>query len=978
MMKASSKDDKASKVSDTKGKKGIILDDAADQAPAKSSKDKDSKSKSSNSNSKNKDKDTKADKNKDDDDDDTFGFWGSSAKKTSGKNADESKKEIANKDSTNGKASLKKGASKDLEDSAKAAKAAKAAKDPTPSPPKSSKDKASMSTSTSKSATKSSVLDKVREINEKNKAKEEKSTPAADPEPTSKSSKKKKEEEAASKAKDKDLTKLTSKTKETSPVDKKKSSSKDKATVPGGFPGDDMDDLIDAPKADKKSSKSKDVKKDDKKDDKASKDVKKSSKETSKSKSPPTPPPEDKPVKKERPRIAKADAGSSWGLFGSGAKKEVKKSTKSKEDADVSPPPKKEKTAAAPVLGRSKSTKTAKEKDKEKDKEAAKSADKSSDSDKPKKTESRPTKARTSSFGGFFGASAPPVRSKSVRADSTTSRPKTSRRGTADVDDNGLPSPPADDTPEMSSKAAKLMGTDKKGKLSRSASTKTKKSAPDPFPIDSDDMVMVNGIDDPVVNGKTSKDKTSKSKSSKEAEPLKKDLPDRTRSKKDSSSKPRKFTKDLDDDIVMVDADRSSGADMTDGPDDMTFITKPKGLQRSNTTSKRPPAKGMGSFFSSFRKNRASSDAGDKPRAVDDDEVTPRKRPLTGGDDPAKRSRRGDGDKDKKSRRSDREAEGYVYNTTGTDDKPPEGPAREEHRAKRAEKDRAAKEALDAELAAADERRAKRRDAEKAKRAAREQEDKDARHAVRAARRAKDEETRANRELEDEVLASAKPRSKRRETEEPKSSREKSSKTDRRRSHMDRPSTSRKKSSAGAVDDYFDPRNGKTPSSKEKDRYAPHDNDPYAGLGNDHTSSWVRSQLSDPAPPPPVEGTVLEDPPVRGQPANEADDILGDEPGVRRRDKKSNGSKRRSRMYADPIAEDQEERQRRRRSTREPEIGSGSGGSAEEQGRYGERRRSTGLGGVKLGQGEKTYDGKTGAGKRSSWFQKLKGGLGEL
>ena len=79
-------------------------------------------------------------------------------------------------------------------------------------------------------------------------------------------------------------------------------------------------------------------------------------------------------------------------------------------------------------------------------------------------------------------------------------------------------------------------------------------------------------------------------------------------------------------------------------------------------------------------------------------------------------------------------------------------------------------------------------------------------------------------------------------------------------------------------------------------------------------------------------------------------------------------------MYTDPLGDEQDERRRRRK---EREVRSSEGSAAEE--RYGGlgsmNSRSNDLGGVKLGAGTKTFDGKTGQGKRSSWFQKVTGGF---
>lgn len=70
----------------------------------------------------------------------------------------------------------------------------------------------------------------------------------------------------------------------------------------------------------------------------------------------------------------------------------------------------------------------------------------------------------------------------------------------------------------------------------------------------------------------------------------------------------------------MVDAGPSSGADVADGPDDMQFITKPKGLQRSGTSAKKPEGKKSGGLFGGFLKR---SDTYERPKkAVLEEEVS--------------------------------------------------------------------------------------------------------------------------------------------------------------------------------------------------------------------------------------------------------------------------------------------------------------------------------------------------------------------
>ena len=938
--------------------------------------------------------------------------WGASLKKTTGKKITDEisgKKEIGAKGLTNQKSTGTKEVSNEPEATNKKDDQDDQDDQPWMSQPSKST-KSAMSTSTSKATKNSSVLQRVKEIErEKNNNKATQSAPPdadanVDPQSTSKI-----DHKAGAPSKSKDVASnktAASKTKALSPDSKTKKKASKEEAVPGSFPGEGMDDdfnnldelLHDEAPLEKQESK---------KSAKSTKDSKLTSKtrDTPESKRPPTPPPEtkeEKPAKKERPRIAKEGGASSWGLWGPAPPK--KKETKSKDDADVSLPAKK---AATPGFTRSKSTRTAKEKDKA----TVKSDSKSSDSDKPKKMESRPPKSRGSSFGALFG---PPTRTKSVRKNSTAaSGPKSasSRRQSVDVDATGLPSPPDEEAPDMSSKAAKMMGT---AKLDRRASTRGKQKAsgkknpamfeklletadggglavPDPYAIDSDDMVMVNDLDGVLPEGKktsTANGIGSKSKSkgtdADQGSSLKKDLPDRTKSKRESKMEPSsskrksKIGNDFDDDVVMVDAGSSGDAGVEPGPDDMQFITKPKGLQRSATSSKRADSKPVGlggGLFGAFRKSRRAPEVHELPKGrapVADEEIAPRKRTVTGGDDSAKRPRR---DERRKSEKTDRAAEGYVYETArdggGAAEAEDVDARREKRRAKRAEDDRISKEQREEALKYEADRRAKRREADKAKpkedrdRRARKDEEAEARRLEekedrRAAREARRREEEANRALEDDIL---KPRSKRRDTEKevPAASSSRPRTSDRRRSHVDkateRPKSSRRKSTMTPVDDYFDPRNG----------HSVNENDPYGG--NDHTASWVKSQVSEPPEPPPVEPTILEQAPdfrAKGAP-----DLMEDEYARRASHKKP---KRSSRMYTDPLGDEQEERRRRRK---EKGVRSSEGSAAEE--RYGGlgsmNRRPSDLGGVKLGAGTKTFDGKTGQGKRSSWFQKVTGGF---
>ncbi|KAI4152756.1 MAG: hypothetical protein LQ340_002728, partial [Diploschistes diacapsis] len=309
------------------------------------------------------------------------------------------------------------------------------------------------------------------------------------------------------------------KRKEVAPAPKAEQGSKD--TVPGSFPDDyldgDLADIVDAPPSPEKP-KSKTTKPKSKREPEPPPEDNMDDllMDSPVGTAPPTPPPEPKPAKKERAKLAKDDGASSWGFWGAAPKKSStpNKKTMSKDDADVVSPAKEK-----PSLGRSKSTRTPKEKEKEKEESRS-----SGGSDKDKEPKPRSRISRTNSFAGFFGSASPAARTKSVRRPSATPRGSSRRQSTADATGSGMPSPPLedepglDDTPKMSSKAAKLMGVGIKD--TRKSKGKAKKSVPDPYTIDDDDMVMVNPIEDPVINapvpGKDKREKLSRSKSKRE------------------------------------------------------------------------------------------------------------------------------------------------------------------------------------------------------------------------------------------------------------------------------------------------------------------------------------------------------------------------------------------------------------------------------------------------------------------------------
>ena len=976
--------------------------------------------------------------------DDAWSFWGS--KKTTGKKADEPKKEITKQDSTNQKVTL-----------AKVSNAPEGTlADEAPQPLKATMSTTKASDTKSKVTGKLSVAEKVKALEKEKERKLEAIAPPPAPEPKAlpKADSPPDKASASTKSKGAAAIKFASKKKNLPPLADQSKTSKD--SVPGSFPSeaadDDIVDVVDMPPVNKPSKKSAKSKKEP-----TMEDMLMEAPAPPSPPAPPTPPPEpvaSKPVKKERARVVRDEGAGSWGFWGSAPKKDVKKERRSKDDADVAPPPPKEKVAA-PGLMRSKSTKTPKEKERE--------VEKSSGSEKEKKAVVRPAKTRGMGFAGMFGASPAPARTKSGGRPSTAVPKSASRRDSVDVGAVGMPSPPPDDLPEMNVKAAKVMGMGA-GKLDRKESTRGKQKAsgkiftalptislrlanlldvvvPDPYAIDDDDMVLVNDLEDPVVNAlpppKESRKAVggSKSRSSREVGVAPNTLPevvmdaqalpDRSRPNWEpdfesfvkangkTKYKQTKSRSDPSDDIVMVEAGPSTdGPDVVTGPDDLDFVEKPREpprLKRSTTTSTKNPPKLMG-LFGTFRNSRRASEAYVLPKSKgaygDDDGNERRKRTVTGGGDAAKRLRR--------DKRDIRRADTRDFDVDGfATDAAPNGGAsteaedaearREEQRAKRALRDQAAKEAREADLRAAEDRRAKRREAEQAQaeadrakrrdararkdreedeREARRQADKRARRAARDEMNAKieasrDGETRGmdrrSRRRDDDPTGepSTRPhRSDRRRSymEKPTSVRSPDEETERRHRRIHRTSTketSRRKS-APPVEDYFDLRNGADdliaePLPVENPPYMPHN----SGT-NDHTSSWVNSQISEPPPPPPIEPSVIE--PI---PATNADDAgLNDgdsvvEETARRAPRRS--SHRQSR-YADMGPDEVDERRRRRESRREAVRSSEGSGEGD---RYA-RRKSEYSGGYteKVG-GMRNLDGRGANGKRASWFKKI-------
>lgn len=495
--------------------------------------------------------------------------------------------------------------------------------------------------------------------------------------------------------------------------------------------------------------------------------------------SPPTPPPEPvsaKPAKKERAKVLR-DEGASWAFWGASPRKPVKKELKAKDDA-VSSPAAKER---APPIGltRSKSTKTAKEK------EIEKTSAKSSGSDKDKKPEPRIPRPRPSGFGGFFGA-LPPPRAKPVRKPSAATPKNSSRRESIEVDAIGIPSPPAEEAPEMNNKAARLMGTTAsklerkdpvrakpKGRRQylRPTSTKHEQGAdfanivvPDPYPIDDDDMILVKDLEDPVINPPISKPKNIRGERSANTRAKKEvcsDLNSPAGSSKMSAEadiakkneQVSQVTEPIDDTIMLETGPSSDGADIPSLQEALAFDEKPRSspvVQRPLTNTRKPDSKLMG-LFGGFRKPRRASEMYERPRKAPVDEFDAtlrRKRGVTGDGDAPKRIRHEDR-KVRRSEKTDAEDDGFITEAPIVAESPaPEAREfrRDEQRAKRPSRSQPSKERKRSKLRDVEDQRLKRQEADQS-------EDK--------LRRAKTRERRERKELEEAEIRRAERRAKR-------------------------------------------------------------------------------------------------------------------------------------------------------------------------------------------------------------------------
>lgn len=553
----------------------------------------------------------------------------------------------------------------------------------------------------------------------------------------------------------------------------------------------------------------------------------------------------------------------------------------------------------------------------------------------------------------MFGMGAPPPsRSKSTRQSSSAAK-SSSRRQSAAVDDSGLISPPPEGNDrEMSAKAAKVMG------VGRSKSTREKgtRRIPDPYAIDSDDMIIVDGPED---SAKDIEEPKERKKSS--------------RSKRQSAYMSGALGPE---DEMMPDAPRAMS-----GAEDLDFVERPSPVRRTTSSAKKPGIMGgiLGAFSSRPAPDRRTS------KVYESEDGARRKRGSVYDDEYSKRLRR-DERKVGRSSRKPSDGDGLTDAAPVTDAEDAE--AREARRRERRE--RRDREAADEEA-----RATRRREKEARAR----EEDEDRRREEKRARRAERETRRAEEEriAREEEKAREERRERRRERERQQRAEEEAAasrpKTDRRRStyvdasgedesrrirreerrlrrsvdqggggDKERPRTSRRRSdypAPAAGGDYFDARNGERSPRANPTTPLTH----AIKTGGDKTASWVHS-LNDSAPdPPPIERTIID------APIHYAEDEVPDRHPLEGEDTTAREYRHRRRREQEGYGDDLEDRRRRR--PRDGEHVRSSDGSSGQRG--GIPMNSIGYNDM----GGRTFDGRPamprGESKRGSWFKKIAG-----
>ena len=523
-------------------------------------------------------------------------------------------------------------------------------------------------------------------------------------------------------------------------------------------------------------------------------------------------------------------------------------------------------------------------------------------------------------------------------------------------------SPPPEESgaKDVAAKAAKVMGF-----TGRSGTLKEKKRrVPDPYAIDSDDMVMVDSpnVDEPPRERREHKTR---------------------RNKRDSAYMSGALG---NEEAVMVDAPRDE-ARVTSGPEDIAFVDRPSPMKRADSMKK---AGIIGGILGAFA-GKANADKRQSRAYESDHDASRRKRGSAYDDDPSKRLRR----EDRRLHRSQRSADGETYPDGGMTDA--EDPvAREARRAERRER-RERILAEDPERAARHEarRRAERERLAQEDEEHRRRDERRARHAERDARRhesdrlAQDDEARNEERRErrrqrdqmrmDEEAAAARPRAERRRSHAPEDDEARRARHEERRmrhsmaeasAEKERPRHSRRRSERPApVEGYFDRRNGEQDGAPLPPADGDADGAPFAvKTGKDKTASWVHS-ISD-APPPPIEATII-DAPVHFAADIAPDPMMMDEDLTARELRHSRRkAKDRHRDLDGYSTEDPEQRRRKRQDAAAgPRGGGGRGGG------MGGPVNSMGYDSM---DGVKTFDGRPappvrGESKAGSWLKKITG-----
>ncbi|KAH0555763.1 hypothetical protein GP486_006292 [Trichoglossum hirsutum] len=757
--------------------------------------------------------------------------------------------------------------------------------------------------------------------------------------------------------------------------------------------------------------------------------------------SPPTPSPVEldppKPVK-QRARIVRDNNDMAWGFWGAPKKKEVKPkeavaavAVAAAAPPEASSPPKVKNGGAG--LTRAKSTKKPVENEAEK---SSSSSDKASQpetrpstSEKPSEKPRKTSQPRKMSLLELLSGP-PPSKSKMQRR--TSAANAGSRRQSLPIEEPS-PAPPygtAYGAPEMSSKAAKLLGATPQKDIAL-ARRESKRKSKIPVveniraPID-DDMVIVDPpVDEQVIDIPPRREVSSRGVRASRGAGI-----------REIKQAPAEPVSPEVDDVVVVDPPGHNDAAMNERT--LAFETPLQSTgrtRRSSSTPKKPDK--LLSIFGSFRSKKPSREpeyeTQHKNRAstYESDDGAKRRSQHSAPENDDRRLRR-----DKREvRRSvvlesdDAEAVAAYGNATGAVNVDVEDydARKEERRRRKAAKEAADREAREAEQREAEAREARRRELEqrelearkarakearerksredearireekRARRAAREQaaveerarkiaEEQEAqRHEERRARRAaRERERQASqgaaipvRDAEDRPskYRNSERRRSHAEPRNPQEEEERRARKEERRAHRaSKEIRSSRRQSAPPVTDYSDPRDGRDAYRPEVEHHPAggpvyNATQPLPAHANDHTSSWVNSQIIEPAPPPPAAPTVVD-----GANTHIGYDDSPTSDEARREQRRA----RRESKYASMSPEEIERRRRKKESRRaERDVTfKSSDGSNPSDPYHRSKRSSQRMSSHGYAEGVKTFDGRSAGAHalgKSSWWKGILG-----